>query len=207
MKTRIPFLTLAIAALAVAVHLLPVAASALQFDRAAIVTGEWWRLFTAHVTHFEANHLAWDVAVLLVLGWLCERESRAHVVAALGASAVAITSVVMLAQPQFQTYRGLSGLDCALFGLLAGWLLRNDEKPAQVTGAVALVGVLAKSALELSTGETVFATGHGYAPVPLAHLVGAAVGAITATIRAPSFSAAENSVHQIRGLVGHTGFF
>ena len=186
MKTRFPFVTLGLAVIAIATHFGPGAAEALQFDRAAVAAGQWWRLLTAHATHFDANHLAWDVAVLLVLGSLCERRSRAHCVAALGVSALAITSAVLLAQPQFDTYRGLSGLDCALFGLFAGWLLRRPEKAARFAGLAALLAVIAKSALELSTGETVFATGEGYAPVPLAHLLGASLGAATAAIRRPA---------------------
>jgi rhomboid family GlyGly-CTERM serine protease len=151
-------------------------AATLQFQRAAVSAGEWWRLLAAHLTHFDANHLTWDAGVLLLLGCICERESRAHCAATLAVAAAAITSAVWLCQPQFETYRGLSGLDCALFGLFAGGLLRRRDSLARFTGAVALVGVVVKSALELSTGATLFASGAGYAPVPLAHLSGAAAG-------------------------------
>jgi hypothetical protein len=47
------------------------------------------------------------------------RESRRITGVALGAAAVAITLGVWAWLPQFATYRGLSGLDCALFALPA----------------------------------------------------------------------------------------
>lgn len=176
MKPRIAFLTMGIAVAALAVHWVPPAGEALQFDRTAVAAGQWWRLVTAHLTHFDLNHLLWDVGVLLVLGTLCERQSGRHSAAALAVAAPAITSLVWLCQPQFETYRGLSGLDCALFGLFAGGLVRRREPLARFTGAIAILGVLGKSALEMSTRTTVFATGAGYAPVPLAHLTGAGIG-------------------------------
>ena len=180
MKLRVPILTLAFAALAVAIHLTPGAAALLEFDRAAIARGELWRFVSAHLVHFDANHLAWDVGVFLALGACGERTSRARTVIALAFASVAITAVLWRFQPQFEIYRGLSGLDCALFGLFAGRLLKHSERPAKLIGVLGLAGAGAKTILELATGSTVFASGVGYAPVPLAHLVGLIAGLVAA---------------------------
>ncbi|MCX6953700.1 MAG: rhombosortase [Verrucomicrobia bacterium] len=183
MKTRLPWLTLSVAAAAVAVHLLPAAADWLQFDRAALGRGELWRLVTAHLTHFGANHLRWDLGVLLAFGTACERQSRRRCAAALALAAVAITPALWAGQPQFALYRGLSGLDCALVGLFAASLLRHGRAAATLVGAGTLLVFAVKCILELVTAQTVFAAGTGYAPVPLAHLVGLAACLVAAVWR------------------------
>lgn len=182
MKIRLPWLTLTVAAAAIAVHLLPCTAGWLQYDRAALGRGELWRLLTAHLVHFDGNHLVWDLSVLLAFGGVCERASRRRCAAALGFAAAAITVTLWLWQPQFELYRGLSGLDCALVGLLAGALLRHSHRIAVTSGVIVLCAFAAKCAYELTTAQTVFASGDGYVPVPLAHLIGLATGVVTSLI-------------------------
>ena len=95
-------------------------------------------------------------------------------------------------QPQFAVYRGLSGLDSAFFGLLAASLLTRGQTPATIVGSLALAGFAAKSVFELATSQTVFAAGVGYAPVPLAHLVGLVSGIVVA-LAARSIHSARNT--------------
>jgi rhomboid family GlyGly-CTERM serine protease len=173
---RIPFVTLTLAALALAAHALSLGDS-LQFARDAFSPAAWWTLFTAHLTHFDPNHLAWDLAVFLILGWLGESRSRFDTVAALAFAAPAITLAVWWFQPQFESYRGLSGLDSALFGLFAADLVRRRDAGSRLVGAFGFAAVVAKCVFEIKTGTTAFASGVGYSPVPLAHLVGTIVGA------------------------------
>jgi rhomboid family GlyGly-CTERM serine protease len=183
MHLRLPVQTLLIAVLSVGISLLPDAATTgLQFDREAIAAGQWWRLITAHVTHFDANHLAWDVGALLALGMSCERASRSRVALALGLGSFAISAAVWFFQPQFTTYRGLSGLDSALFGLFATTLIQQRCRGPMIVGLVALVGFSVKCLFEVTTGTTAFASGSGYSPVPLAHLVGLICGIAGASI-------------------------
>lgn len=181
MKFHRPAITLSVSALAVLIHALPQANAWLQFDRAAIARGEIWRWLTGHLTHFGTNHLLWDVGVLVGLGWLCEQQSRARCVLAMAASAAVIPLAIWWWQPQFATYRGLSGIGSALFGLAAASQLRRPVPVAKLVGALALLGFAGKSALELTTGATVFAAGADYAPVPLAHVIGVVVGVIAGT--------------------------
>ncbi len=183
MKPRLPILSVGLAAVAIVVHALPATATALQFDRTAIAGGEMWRLLTGHVVHFDANHLLWDGTMMVILGAACERQSHRRTAAALALAATAIDAAVWWLQPQFAIYRGLSGLASALFGLLGGLLLQRGRPVPTIAGALALAGFAAKSAFELATAQTVFASGNGYAPVPLAHLVGLAAGLIAALSR------------------------
>ena len=183
---RLPFTTLALSALAIAIHFVPALGNLLQFDRTAVAHGQVWRFFTAHLTHYGDDHLRWDLLAFVILGTLAERISRSGFLLTFGLSAAVITTGVWLVQPQFATYRGLSGVDCAMFGfvvtelLAVGWRDRHGFSIA--VGGLTLAGFAAKCAFELFTGGTVFVeTGGAFAPVPLAHLLGLAAGAAVLT--------------------------
>lgn len=196
MRSHFPLVTVLLAAAAATVQSIPGAAEGLQFDRAAILGGEWWRGWTAHLAHFSANHATWDIAALLALGAVCETRSRVRLVVALALAATAIAPALWFLQPQFETYRGLSGLDSALFGLLAGSLWFSGAAIGRLAGALALVAVLGKCTLELATHAPVFADGIGYAPVPLAHVIGALCGALAALPRLTFRCAASSATPQ-----------
>jgi rhomboid family GlyGly-CTERM serine protease len=185
---RLPVLTIIIAGLAIAIHCSHSATVALQFDRDAFVQGEIWRVLTGHLTHFGTDHLRWDLIALLAFGSLTELRSRRTFIACLVTSAVVIPLGVGIFQPQFVTYRGLSGIDSALFGFVTADLLRtgwrDGDKLMTCFGAIALAGFLVKSAYEICTGLTVFVGGSTeFEAVPLAHLLGAATGVICAWVR------------------------
>lgn len=59
---KLPILTLAIGALSLFVFLRPGWTETLEMNRAALAQGEFWRLYTGHLTHFSADHLKWDLA-------------------------------------------------------------------------------------------------------------------------------------------------
>ena len=182
---RLPFLTLFFAALAVVIHAMPGVTEMLQFDRSAFSHGEIWRLVTGHFTHFGADHLRWDVIAFVAFGSLVEFRSRRAWCYCVAISAVIISFGVNWLQPQFVLYRGLSGLDSALFAFVATDLLREGrrtrDKLMVALGSVALTGFLAKCVYELATGRTLFVdAGDAFHPVPLAHLLGAVVGILTA---------------------------
>ena len=163
-------LTLLLAALAVGAWLAPGVAPLLQYDRSALSRGELWRLLTGHLTHWTADHLLWDVAVFAAAGAACERGGRRTYAALLAAAALGVSAAVFLALPTMRTYRGLSGVDTALVAYLTVTRLR---------GRWAMAGIsllLLKLAVEAATGATAFVAPAGFAPVPLAHAAGAAVG-------------------------------
>ena len=86
----------------------------LEFNRSKILSGEWWRLLTSHLTHFDEWHLAANLAYLSILiywsrhlaleGWL-----------SYCAFATVVVPVALLLEPDpLEYYRGISAL---LYGL------------------------------------------------------------------------------------------
>jgi len=163
----------------------------LQYDRLAVAHGEVWRLVSAHFVHWSKEHLFWDALALGALGWMCEREGVLCFLATTAAAAVQIPLVVSIAEPQMSTYRGLSGIDSALFALLAALITRRaiGEKDWSRLGIVILIsaGFAAKVGLEVSTGGTLFvdSAAAGMTPVPLAHVVGGLIGLGVGLMPAP----------------------
>lgn len=176
-----------IAAVSVAIACWPGAATLFEFDLAAVAAGEWWRVFSGHLTHFGFEHLAWDASVFAVLGLMCERRNRRLTFVCLGIAAMLIPASVWLMLPEMATYRGLSGLDTALFALLGGMMLTEKLREGSHGWAamifVLLLGMAAKIAWEFHSGGTMFVDSSSgqFIPVPLAHLVGATVGLLVAT--------------------------
>lgn len=167
---------------AAAVFVLPGLAAALEYDRDRIADGELWRLLTCHWTHWSAEHLLLDAAVLVALGLACSLHCARRWLGCVALSAVLIPAVVWLALPDMVCYRGLSGLDAALYALLASSLLGQEARagrwPLALLPMAALLGLAAKIGYELVAGQAAFvnSAGAGFVPVPEAHAVGGMVG-------------------------------
>ena len=183
---RLPGAALLLSFAAVAIHAIPSLAASLQFEPHAVATGQGWRLITGHWPHWSAQHLWWDAVVFLVLSIICERRGRLRYLACVVASALSISLVLYLTQTGAMTYRGLPGIDSALFVLLLGLIVREQFAArgwAWIAAALLLFAAfLAKLGYELTTGATVFVdnTAGGFVPLPLAHAIGAAVGLLSA---------------------------
>ena len=188
---RFPGLTAGLTGLALVVGLIPSSSAALQFDRAAIAAGEWWRIITGHWTHGAVDHLLWDALVFAVLGSFCELRSRRAFVLCVVHSALAISLALAVLMPEVESYRGLSGIDTALFMLLAVRVIRTglrERSPGSlpslsvVTSVALVLMLLVKTGYELAMRSTVFvdSAASGLVPVPLAHVVGAVIGAAVA---------------------------
>lgn len=175
---RWPWFTLSLAVCAILIHLFGWSAL-LEFDR-RLISQQPWRLFTGHLTHFPGDHLGWDVALWVAFGCWAERLRPAVFRAATLAAAGLISLSVLLFQPQFDIYRGLSGLDSTAFAFVVTHLAlharETGNRRLMLVSAAALGGFVTKCAYEIATAGTVFVSGDGFEPVPLAHLVGAACG-------------------------------
>jgi len=189
MSRRFPTITASLGVFALCLGQTPALATMLQLDRAALAQGEFWRVATGHLTHWTASHLAWDLAAFALLGTLLERASRRLLVATLLASAVAISAAVWLFAPELATYRGLSGIDAALFAAVATracLIAARDRRWLAATWpAIGALAFVAKVAVESTSATTLFvAPDAAFVPVPLAHGVGAAIGALVAGLAA-----------------------
>jgi hypothetical protein len=133
-------------------------------------------------TSFGFEHFLWDAAVFLVLALLCWKLAPRRCLVSLAAATLAIPAALWALQPELETYRGLSGLDSALYvtGALAlGQRLWTEGRHSLGVAAFASVAALvAKAVYELATGQTLFvdAARLGFVPVPLAHVTGGLVG-------------------------------
>jgi rhomboid family GlyGly-CTERM serine protease len=156
------------------------AGAALQYDRGALAAGQWWRAVTGHWVHWSTDHLFWDAATFAALGMLAELRSRRRVLLCVAGSAAAIATGLWCLRPDIMFYRGLSGIDSALFAFVAAGFLRDALARRHRFGAgaagAALCGFALKLAWELSTGSALFVNDTGFECLPLAHVLGAAVG-------------------------------
>jgi len=143
--------------------------------------GSWWQLLSCHLTHWNFDQLSWDVAAFFVLGVICERADRRSFVWALVGSALAIPLVTTWCYPQIDTYRGLSGIDSALFTLLAcqlaGWGIETKDRRLLLVGLSAWLLFLGKTCFEATMQGTLFvAPTSDFVSLPVAHVAGAVAG-------------------------------
>lgn len=142
------------------------------------------RLFVCHLLHWSWDHFLWDVAVFVAAGALCESRWRARFHTVLASSAVLIPLLVAVSHPELLCYRGLSGLDSALFALAAGRVFVEEAAARRwlnmTAAGVAVAGQFLKILLEVQAGETLFVGDDSFTPVPLAHLTGALLGTTVA---------------------------
>lgn len=148
----------------------------LRYERSAILSGEFWRLFSAHLIHLGWSHLALNVGGLILVWLLCGNSLTAGLwwlvtlVSALG-----VSLGMLLFDPSLQWYVGLSGV---LHGLLVtgssiAWLKGERES------LLLLVAVTAKLLWEQLAGPLPGSeAGAGGHVVVDAHLYGAVTGAL-----------------------------
>lgn len=171
---------------------IPVSAELLQFERSAVMAGQWWRLGSSHWVHWTANHLFWDVLTFSVLFFRAAQISWKRLFVLMVVAGLLIPGLIFWFHPEYITYRGLSGLDSALFSFVVLSLAlkaKDSGERYSVWGLGALFGLfVAKVAYEYASGETLFvqSMGPGVVAVPLAHLVGGVLGALVAL---PAFGA------------------
>ncbi len=148
----------------------------LWYDRAAIGTGEYWRLLTGNLVHLGWMHLALNVAALLIGIWVFY-PARSPIAWAVAQTVCSVVSSVglYLFSPQVSWCVGMSG---ALHGLLMigaiDWIRQGDRM-----GWVMLALWSGKLAWEQWQGALPFSTETvGSAVVTDAHLWGAVGGLI-----------------------------
>jgi rhomboid family GlyGly-CTERM serine protease len=173
-----PGFTLVACALAVGVWFVPGAFDALAYNRSKIFDGQLWRLITGHWVHFSASHLFWNLVVLVPAGIWLEKRDRCAARATLLLSPLAISLALLAFTPSLAIYAGISGVASGVLVALAVHGLRTEPRARWLWLAV-LVLFAAKIAIESFRARPLNPelAAQAIASVPLAHLVGAAVGA------------------------------
>jgi len=158
---------------------LPGAAPLLEYDRARVVSdGEWWRLLSGQLVHWNARMAVLDLGVVVLLGLWAESTVPRVTRAVLLVGWAVIGAGIHVWALGLQIYRGASGLASALFVLVA-LVIASKPGPWQVRmlALVALVLLALKLSVEVWTGTAVFAgpLPEGVQVTPLAHLLGGGV--------------------------------
>jgi rhomboid family GlyGly-CTERM serine protease len=169
---RLPLVTITISTLSALIFLLP-GAEWLEYDRNAILSGEWWRIVTGHWVHFSARHFLYDTAAFGIAGWMIETRGCRHFGWLCALAVFVISGSMLLFDPHLQICGGLSGLATAAVVFLA--LNGLEERgPWRWICMTALLLCAAKLALESATGSfVVLRAASTFAPVPANHIAGA----------------------------------
>ena len=120
---RLPWCFLLAASAAFLIQLNPAWRNALLYDRGALSTGEFWRVWTGHFVHFGWPHFIADTGLLLILGWQLSARHACFGNLSLGFMPLFITAVLYWLDPAMLRYGGLSAVDLGLLVFLAlqGW--------------------------------------------------------------------------------------
>lgn len=171
---------------ALLIAMFPQLATFLQYDRIAITHGAWWQLFTQHFCHWSADHLFYDVIALVVLCIWASQYRMKQLWFVVLTSSLSISVGLYIFQPNLLYARGLSGIDCALMGMVMVHVYDRAKKEHDTTWlilvVISLLGFLAKTVYELMIKRTLFMDSQlaGIIALPLAHLIGCITGILIA---------------------------
>jgi len=153
------------------------AARWLQYDRSLILRGQIFRLMSCHLTHWSYVHALWSGMAFIVLAGMCERQSRLLTMMTISISALAIGGAIWWLLPQVEVFRGLSGIDSALLGLVAVMMLKTPGRLARSLALAAMILFVLKLGSEMLGFRSVFlGRDSDIVPLPTAHLVGFVTG-------------------------------
>jgi len=100
-----------IIALSVAVYLNEDIWSLFIYDREKILSGEVWRLITCNVVHLYPKHLALDIAGIIFVWFLVNKDfTKLYLF-----SSIIISLSILIFEPKIDIYGGLSGICVSMF--------------------------------------------------------------------------------------------
>lgn len=176
----VPVFTLLLCGAALIVFAFPALQHALIYDRAAISSGEWWRLVSGHLVHYSLSHLLFDVLAVFVTGAFIEIRRYRGFEWLCFLTATAIGIVLYLGAPRMAYYGGLSGIATAsaVFLCLNGL---HETRPWRHLCGVALILLTGKISVELTFGTSLmmYFGSQPFVPMPISHAVGAASAVLT----------------------------
>jgi len=147
----------------------------------ALAWSEPWRWWTAAWVHWSTWHLLANLAGLAGVGLLGWRAGAGRADALAWAAAWPLTQGALLLQPALQRYGGLSGVLHAGVVVVAVRLAWGPPGPRRAIGAALLAGVALKLLLEEPWHSVLHRSADwDIAIAPLAHVCGAAAGALCA---------------------------
>ncbi len=153
-----------------------------QYDRNGLEKGELWRLISGNFAHWSGEHLFWDLLVFAFLGMIVSIRDKLHFPILLILSSIAISSSVYFIHPSMQLYRGLSGIDSALFTYFAISFIYSSLKKNNyyiaITGMSLMLILAAKTIFEINSGTNLFVSSVNFVPVVTTHIAGISSGVL-----------------------------
>lgn len=146
-------------------------------------TAQPWRWWTAAFVHWSALHLVANLGGALLVGALGHVARLPQALAWAWFAAWPLTHLALWVQPGLAHYGGLSGVLHAGVAVAAFGLLARGRGIGRAVGVALAAGLLVKIGLEAPwAGPLRQVTGWDIAIAPLAHLSGAAAGALCAAL-------------------------
>lgn len=177
-----------------AIFAFPGASEALQWNRDATGLETLLGGLTGHLSHWSQDHLTWDLLVFFAFSLACLRLAPWRYLPCIALAAFLIPLEIRFFQPQFESYRGLSGIDSALFGLIIATLCLHGRPWSRWMALSAAIAFGLKTMSELIGDGPIFvSTAAGeFTPAVSAHVVGVLSG-ITVGLVPPLRSALSKS--------------
>ena len=177
--TKAP-VALGLSILALAPFAFPGLVQLMEFEFAGLAMQNALRVIGCNWLHWSWSHLFWDVMMFYVLASLCEKHHRGAFICVMLLSASIIPLSALLCCPDLGSYRGLSGIDTALFAMLGSLSLQDCLAKRDTQGVIVysllLLAMVLKISYELTWQHTLFANDSNFTPLAIAHLVGAMMG-------------------------------
>ncbi len=151
----------------------------LRYSRMAIDQGQFWRLLTAHLVHYDVAHATLNAAGLILLWLLFVADARPRQWAVVTlVSALSISIGLWYQHPEIEWYLGLSGVLHGLWAAASLSAIARSRLEAMVSGSL----LAAKLIFEQHYGALSDPLlGHTLHVVTEAHVYGA-LGGLTAAL-------------------------
>lgn len=162
-------LVLATGGLVIVSNLLP--GSLVEYDRSAIIQGEWWRLWSGQFCHWSALHLFGNLAALAGLAIIAGRAIRRWL-PLLPLAAPLLSAFLLITAPALEHYRGLSGL--------VALLVVGTAVEGGIIGRVLGIAYLGKLVFDATTRSPSALLPEGIITAWQAHLGGILLGLVAA---------------------------
>ncbi|MBN2372855.1 rhombosortase [bacterium] len=173
---RAPVLTLFIIFISVLSFINVKMSSFFIFDRAELMRGEIWRLFTSHFVHFSKDHLVYNLLAFGTFGWIVERRNHLHFGLMYMLMAPIISSSLFILKPGMGYYGGLSGMACG-FIFYCALLGAGGSGPWRTISKLIIIFIPAKIILEVYYSASIlpYWGGQVFVTMPVSHAAGIAV--------------------------------
>lgn len=151
----------------------------LSGDRQAILQGDLWRLWTAHLTHFSLRHAVIDSMTLCLIGALAESVFGSRRLALwLFVGAPVISMAMLLAAPALLDYRGASAM-AVLLATAVGLSLWRSLPSSRLSLSILVLCLFAKIGFDAAGLSVTLADLPDHVRVAWqAHLLGIVVGGL-----------------------------